>query len=299
MIVSKSILAKIKDIVEKHYNALMVSVLGRDVLKDAEIERLRHFGFDVENRESLISLIYYNNVLNDLLGPAAPTSIEEMRRQQTAKPETVTSKAAEEHLNEMFAQSVDKIKGSIQSGFEGAIREYNLTHRNEMLQDLGRPEARDQLIRESTVGKLKQTLKDLSEDGSRLWSRVAITETSNALGMGAIDRIAEQNKGKDFGEVYVYRISVQDAALCTHCRRFYVDSDGSPVLYKLSTILSNGSNYGRKVPEWKPVAGATHPNERCSGILELRPGWKLRPYGGVEFIGQDAWRDYVLEKLRG
>jgi hypothetical protein len=62
--------------------------------------------------------------------------------------------------------------------------------------------------------------------------------------------------------------------------------------------MANGSNIGRKRSEWKPVVVATHPNERCSGLLELRPGWKVSQGGGVEFIGKTAWDAYLERKLR-
>ncbi len=120
---------------------------------------------------------------------------------------------------------------------------------------------------------------------------------SNAIGIGSVDRIAEQNEGKDFGDVFVYRIVVNDAALCKWCRRFYQDSDGSPRVYKLSTLLSNGSNYGKKTADWLPVVGATHPNERCSQVIELKRGWKVLPGGRQTYIGNEKWAEYIVNKV--
>ena len=85
---------------------------------------------------------------------------------------------------------------------------------------------------------------------------------------------------------------------CNHCKRFYVDADGSPAVYRLSTILGNGSNYGKRQSDWLPVSGATHPNDRESGLLELRNGWKISASGALEFIGKTDFQEYIVKKLR-
>lgn len=298
MIISKSALEKIRRIIDKNYRSLMVNILGARVFSEEELARLKDLGLDVEDKDSLLSLIYYNNVLNDLSSTIGPTSISEMLAQQKDRPEGEAHSAAEEHINENFKQLLEKAKASSQAGIEGIIREYNLSYRNNALQNLERPDELDKLVMQSSVGGLKQALRDYSHDAERDWDRVAITETANAVGMGSVDRVVINNRDKDLGEVYVYRIPVNDAALCKFCRRFYLDGDQSPAVYRMSTLLNNGTNYGRKKDEWKPVATATHPHDRESGILELRPGWKVLPEGRLEFIGQNAWEDYIKDKVR-
>jgi hypothetical protein len=165
------------------------------------------------------------------------------------------------------------------------------------LQNPDRSDVMDDLIKESTLGKLRQKLQDTSGDGNRDWTRVAITEMSNAIGIASIDRIVTENRDADPNEVYVFRIIVNDAKTCKFCRRFYVDSDGTPKVYKLSTIINNGSNYGKKSDDWHPCVGATHPNERCSQTIELKPGWKLNAGGSVSYMGLDKWREYIFNKV--
>jgi hypothetical protein len=153
------------------------------------------------------------------------------------------------------------------------------------------------LVKESTLSKLKQKLRDTTQDVNRDWLRVATTVMSETIGNGSVDRIVTDNRDKDAGEVYVYRIVVNDAALCKYCRRFYMDEDGSPKVYKLSTLLGNGSNFGKKKDSWLPVVGATHPNERCSQVIELKPGWKVLPGGKQTYIGLEKWNDYIVNKV--
>lgn len=277
MIISKQALEKIKKIIDNNYHALLMTVGGD---------------------KSLLSMIYYNNVLNDLDSTTGPISIEDMTEQQRNVPQGEAHAVAEEHINENFIQLIQKLKANSQANLEGIIRDHNLSYRNNALQNLERTDALDKLVKQSTVGGLKQKLRDLSGDANHDWQRVAVTETANAMGLGSVDRIVMQNKEKDLDEVYVYRIPVNDAALCKYCRRFYLDGDDSPAVYRMSTLLNNGSNYGRKASEWKAVAGATHPNDRESGVLELRAGWKVVAGGKLEFIGLDEWRTYIQAKLR-
>lgn len=298
MIISKTALEKIKAIIEKNYRALAVTVLGTSVLKPEELERLRKLGFPVDNKDSLLSLIYYNNVLNDLNTTTGPLTIPEMKEQQKGKPHGEAHEVAEEHMNENFFQMIEKLKTSVQTGIEGVIRDYNFSFRNNALQNLDRPEEMEKLVKQSTVGGLKAKLRDLSGDADRDWQRVAVTETANAMGMGSVDRVVMHNKDKDLEEVYVYRIPVNDAALCKWCRKFYLDADQTPAVYRMSTLMNNGTNYGKKTVDWKAVAGATHPNDRESGVMELRAGWKVVAEGRLEFIGLDSWREYINKKLR-
>lgn len=298
MIISKKALQRIKDVIDNNYKSLLVTTLGTKTLSEAEIARLKDAGFNAEDKDSLLSLIYYNSVLNDLGTTMGPISIEEMQRQQKAKPKGTLFTTAEEHLNENLAQLIEQLKAKVQAGIEGTIRDYNLAYRNDALQNLTRPEEMDKLVMESTVGGLKRALRDYSGDVLKDWRRIAVTETANAIGLGSVDRVVTQNKDKDLEEIYVFRIPVNDAALCSFCRKFYLDADQSPAVYRLSTLLSNGTNYGKKKHDWKPVATVTHANDRETGIIELKPGWKVLPEGKMEFIGKDVWQEYIQKKLR-
>ena len=298
VIVNKKTLEKIKRIIEKNYNYMLLTTMGNTVFTDDELDELRAQGLDISNEESLLSMVYHNNILNDLVDSKGPTNISQMRAQQGNTKATNFHKAAEEHLNENYRHLVDKHKADVLSRIEGIIRNANNDFRSDELNNRRRAEIVSQLTRESSVGKLKQSLRDLSGDFNRNFERIAVTETANAIGMGSVDRVLDDNEDKSAEEIYVYRIPVNDGALCKHCRKFYLDEDQTPAVYRLATLLSNGSNYGKKTADWNAVAGATHPNDRESGVLELKPGWKVGPGGSLEYIGEDNWREYLESKLR-
>lgn len=301
MVTSKSTIELIREIIQKHYSRLVVSVLGKDALSPKELKELESLGIDVTNPDSLMTLVYNHNFINHPIDEIAPTSVEGMKDQQAVtglKPEGRAHEYTIENINDKTKQYIDKLKSDVMTRVEGIIRENNDAYKMNALQNLDRTDMLDELVKESTLGSLKQKLKDTSGDGTRDWTRVAITEMSNAIGIASVDRIISDNVDSDLDEIYVFRITVKDAKTCKWCRRFYDDKDGSPKLYKLSSIMGNGSNYGKKTDSWEPVIGATHPNERCSQMIELKPGFKLLPDGSVTYISLAKWPEYLSSKVQ-
>lgn len=299
MVTSEETLEKIRKIVEKHYQKLLISVGGRDIFSEQELAQLEAAGVDTSKTESLLELIYHHNFKNAPSDAGKPTSIEDMKAQQNqvgGKAKGEAHEFAIKHINSQMRDLTEKLRADATARIASVITQNNENYRRNALQNLTRPEEMDRLVKESTLGDLKRALRDTSGDANRDWKRVAITETSNTIGMASVDRIVADNQKADLNDVYVYRIIVGDEATCKWCRRFYQDSDGSPKVYKLSTLLANGSNYGKPKDSWQPVSGATHPNTRTSQIVELKPGWKVLPGGGQTFIGMDKWNDYIVNK---
>lgn len=300
MVVSKETIEKIRKIIEKHHARLTISVLGRSVFSPKELKEMEVAGIDTSNKDSLLAMCYFHNFINNPLRNDAPSSVEDMRVQQSQhgiKPAGEAHDYTVDNLNDKAKQLIDKMRAAVTTRIEGFIRDNNDEYKMNALQNLDRSDAMDELVKESSIGKIKQKLRDSAKDANRDWERVAITEMSNAIGIGSVDRIVTDNRTADLDDVYVYRITVGDALTCKYCRKFYGEAGSPPKLYRLSTILSNGSNYGLKPDAWKPVAGATHPNERCSQIIELKPGFKLNPGGSVTYIGLAKWADYVYQTL--
>jgi len=301
MVIKKETIQRIRDIINKHHNHVIISMVGRTALSPSQLRELRAQGINVDNESSILAETYYHNWLNEHGSTTAPTSYQDMKSQQRPSmlPIGEAHEVSIEHANASLLHVIEKQKGDVMSRIEGFIRDNNAAYKNNALQNLDRSEGLDKLIKENTIPQLKRKLRDYSRDASQRWDRIVHTEVSNAIGLGSTDRIVSDNRTKDLDEVYVYRIVQNDGALCKYCRRFYLDSDGSPKVYKLSTLLNNGSNYGRKADQWKPVTTATHPNERCSQVLELKPGWSVRSGGGQSYIGRKDWRDYIHDKVVG
>lgn len=299
MVIKKDTIQRIREIIEKHHNALAISVVGKNYLSPSRLKELQAQGIDISNEEAVLEAAYYHNWLNPYNSQIKPLTYSEMKNQQQlhALPIGEAHDISIEHLNSNMAQLIDSQKAAVASRIEGFIRDNNNKYKMDALQNLDRHPNIDQMVKEQTIPQLKRNLRDYTGTASKNWDRIVNTEVSNAVGLGSTDRIVGENKEKDLGEIYVYRIVIRDGSLCKFCRKFFLDSDGTPKVYKLSTLLNNGSNYGKKADQWLPTTMVTHPNERCSQIIELKPGWAVKSGGSQTFIGHDAWRDYILNKV--
>jgi hypothetical protein len=300
VVTSKKTIEIIRKIISRHYSRLIVSVLGNTVLSEEEMKTLRDQGIDTSNPDSLISLVYYHNFINNPVDDITPKDIPGMIAQQAVqglKPEGEANDYTVGNLNDKMKQQLEKLKQEVITRIEGLVRDNNDDYKLDALRNLDRDSFADQLIKESSLGELRQKLRDTTGEGNRNWLRVALTETSNAIGIGSVDRIVTDNRNADLNDVYVFKITVRDNITCKWCRRFYNQGDGTPKLYRLSTLLENGSNYGKKTEDWRAVCGATHPNTRTSQVIELKPGFKLKEGGVPTYIGLERWPDYIHDKL--
>lgn len=202
---------------------------------------------------------------------------------------TPISSDSKELLKTTFKNLIEKQKADTLNKLEAILREYKLQTRLIDKVDLA------ESLKTESLAKLKVKFRDMSGESTRNWDRIVNTEVSNAIGLGSADKIIENCKNPH--ETYVYRINPNDSRTCNKCREFYIDKDGSPKLYRLSTIVGNGSNYGKRKESWKACTMSTHPNCRDSQIIELKPGFKLGSGGTVTYIGHEEWPKYLASKL--
>ena len=80
-----------------------------------------------------------------------------------------------------------------------------------------------------------------------------------------------KNHGAD-AEVY---FDVYPGA-CMACRELYLtdpeNPDSEPKIFKLSELIENGNNIGRKRADWLPTISPTHPYCRCT-LNYKQPGF--------------------------
>ena len=110
-----------------------------------------------------------------------------------------------------------------------------------------------------------QQLREQSGDWKRDWHRVAQTEMWDAKLQGEAEAIVngESPLSDDKGDTMVYKRPAPDA--CAKCKQLYLENDGvTPRVFKMSHLLSNGTNNGKKQSDWVPTLGVIHPNCTCS-----------------------------------
>lgn len=124
----------------------------------------------------------------------------------------------------------------------------------------------------------KQLIKSLKEK-LNIWSDLSNSVAFNsedALNKGKADQIKEESGESD---PWVYKVPLADERTCSSCKKAYLNSDGSPKIFKLSELEANGTNIGLKQVDWKPTLGGLHINCRCLlQYLNLIAGKTLEDY---------------------
>lgn len=112
--------------------------------------------------------------------------------------------------------------------------------------------------------KVIQQLREKTGDMERDWHRVAHSEMWNAKLQGEAEAIVnnESPMSRKGAETLVYKKPAHNA--CAKCKQLYLEKDGiTPRVFKISELLANGDNYGKKQADWLPTLGILHPNCMC------------------------------------
>lgn len=118
--------------------------------------------------------------------------------------------------------------------------------------------------------KVIQQLREVTGDTERDWHRVAHTEMFDAKLQGEAEAIINNespfsSKGED---TLVFKRPAKNC--CNKCRQLYLEADGiTPKVFKLSELMANGTNYGKKQADWVATLGVLHPN--CMCVLNVMP----------------------------
>ena len=132
-----------------------------------------------------------------------------------------------------------------------------------------RKESERAILNRSSATALASEIAHKTKDWARDFDRVADTVLHEAF-----DRGKAQNILREYGETaYVYKEVY--AGACKHCQRLYLTAGigSKPRIFKLSSITNNGTNMGKKVGNWQPVLGSTHPWCRCE-LIHIPRGYK-------------------------
>lgn len=129
--------------------------------------------------------------------------------------------------------------------------------------------------------KVIQQLRDKTGDMERDWHRVAHSEMWNAKLQGEAEAIVnnESPLSKQGADTLVYKKPAPNA--CNKCKQLYLEKDGiTPRVFKISELLANGDNYGKKQADWVPTLGILHPNCMCT-LNVMPPGTKFDSQGNL------------------
>jgi len=266
MIFSTNEIQEILNVIEYHHVFTASINLGVDVLSREDRDLLQKNNVDISglrsNMSSYDKLYYFGRltgILNDIQsktisfldflqyikrGQYIPLSTREKFELDIAKRQTYT------HLKGLK----DRVKTSVESSI--------------LKEESKRREEYDKAVKEGLekgVIDRKSVSSIISDIGHQLdtfkhdWGRIVETESNNIFLLG---RAMEYAK-KDGDDVLVYK-TVYPLA-CRHCiEKYLTNGIGSkPRVFKLSDLIKNGTNIGKKVRDWVATLLSIHPFCRC------------------------------------
>ena len=131
--------------------------------------------------------------------------------------------------------------------------------------------------------KVIQQLREKTNNWERDWHRVAHTEMWSAKCQGEVEAILNGespfSNEREQTQVFI-RPSSRNA--CAKCKQLYLERDGvTPKVFKLSDLIANGNNYGKKQADWRPCIPPLHPNCMCTLNIKLN-NTKFDAQGNLE-----------------
>lgn len=264
-------LKTIQGIYEKYYQEFQKIPFGGKLTKDLA----KRLGID----GTLIPLINKTILYGKLrAGTKARLSIDEINRLLKDKQLGTMSQFNKEEAMKNFGYTFEK--GSVK--INGLVID-QLKKEMNLLSSLSLDEG-------MTKTQMKRALREVTKDNEQDFDMVIRSELMNQSQKSFAQEILEgksiySNRGED---TKVFKRPNPNA--CPHCKRLYLDQDGRPRVFKLKDLLENGSNVGRKVADWKPVVGITHPHCQC--ILEVLPeNCILDEKGNISVVKNDKAKD--------
>ncbi len=268
MLTSRQLYTRINEIVERSYLGFFFMLLGEDVLSDDQKRKVESLGLII-GRRPLIELLYIlirnrptegyakDATLNTLLDQVASTGVLPILNDA----QQATLDVGKAAIMEAVESTKDLVKKQLRQEIVEANREYRQHVAVKRVENVPQVKQRENALKKRLLKLVPAIMVSAQEAFGRSFAS-ALTDTVNdaAVDSATSDSLITGVPPKD---IIVYKITVDDASRCTWCRKFYVNEDGSPKIYRLEDLQANGTNYGRPKSEWLPTVGKTHVRCRC------------------------------------
>jgi hypothetical protein len=170
-------------------------------------------------------------------------------------------------LESVQQQAMTDIKGlghSMGEDLQQDLRELTDQKRHAITADDVRQAATETIKERQDVKEMALRLGHRTGQWARDFDRISDFVMHRALDEGRAVQFQHQAEKLGAPDPWVFK-DVYGGA-CKHCIRLYLTNGfgSAPKLFRLSELQANGSNVGRKVADWKPVVGPTHPFCRCT-----------------------------------
>lgn len=258
---------EILDIIEFNTTFFIGGNLGKDSLKQEDLDILQKFGVKKDYFTEEITSYdksYYLGKLSSILKEQTKkidyNNFKKYIQRGQYIPLTPLDKQVLSHLKSTTYSHIKNLERGIKTDILGIINASEIDHRL-YYEDLIKEEITRTVTEKDSVKSVVSKIGEKTKNWERDLGRIAETEMQNAYSYGKFNEFITKYKDRDikiFKEVY--------PGACKHCIKLYLTKGvgSQPILFTPQQLLENGNNIGRKPEEWKAVIPATHPFCRCN-----------------------------------
>lgn len=265
MILTPAQIQELTKIIEKKHLVFISHTLGSNILSKDDINLLKGYGVDVAklSKYGTVDEAFRFGILADALGSkkAKKMSYNQFKKHLSSGefiPLTKAEQIALDHVKIRMYGDVKGLGNRISSDFKNIAIESSKKKRKHY-ENILRETITEGVEKRKTVREIASDLGHKTKDWARDFDRIADYVLHEAFDTGKAISIQKQ-----YGdEAYVHKQVYPGA--CEHCVRLYLTAGigSKPKIFKVSTLIGNGTNIGLKQADWKPVLGSTHPWCRC------------------------------------
>lgn len=274
MIFNQSQIQDMLSVLKKHESIFILKQLGLSFLSQTEKDILKASGIDLNKYTNIKGVVEHAFLFGILAESIGDSRAQQMDYNQFKKflasgnfiPLTEEEEYALMILKQRAYTDITNLGARMRTGLSNNVLRSN-QEQSLIVQKMIKEKTIKSVELRTGARGLAADLAKTSQDWEVDWLRIAYYLTQDAFNRGRAESILK-NYGAD-SECYfdVFK----DA--CIHCKKLFLidpeDPNSEPIIFKLSDLISNGNNIGRKVADWKPTISPIHPYCRC--ILNHKP----------------------------
>jgi len=286
---------EILDTIHHHYTLMIGTSLGTEVLTDEYKFLLQGYGVNIEALELEYPPYMRMFLLGRLTSILKDNQVKQLTQQDFKKyidrgqfiPLSQRERTEYNISREMTYGHLRGLANKVVDNTRNKILEQN---KMQLIQTTISEGVKDRKSIQSIVSDLGHRTGEWDRD----WKRIVVTEMNNIFQQGRASMM--QSK---YGEECLCWKNVFPLA-CRHCIKLYLTHGigSAPRIFKLSDLIANGNNIGKKVDGWLPVLGSVHPHCRCQINTYFRGQQWNESTNQFEYTGERERKVIRTSKIR-
>lgn len=270
----------VNDLVRMHHYALIVELLGEDAVDPGVVKSLKKAGLYRKPRPDALAKAFKFGKA----GIVEPKVLTMSSRQFETYAERVKLDEDDQEALDIVRRSFGGYLEMLGDDYQKDVNRALLKADKSAQRALSRRQKRNVILEVERRKALASVAKDLSAATEKQLSnavRTVSTETNNAYQDGRAQEIIRKSGTSD---PFVFKRPRHDA--CDECRDAYLEDDKvTPVVFKLSELVGNGTNVGKSRGARLPVLESFHPHCACE-TQWLPPGFGFDANGRLDYVGK-------------